>query len=262
MVSASRQQSSTSIRGHGSSDIDGRGVSAARGRQTMFIDRIHAGRLLAANLQQYIGDPNVAVMSISRGGAIIGSVIADALGADVPHIFYLVRPIPCASIPRLSLGSVAGDGSVRLDNMVAKSLGLDMSQVLNSIAEIDAQLCSEQMQFQSQMPSPESLAGKTLLVVDDGIEAGDMMREAIMHLRHCYAASAIVVAVPVCLADLRKQLKRHVECVVDVVSSVCVGSVARWYERGVRASADEQRALQRLFVGTPSSRRRSGFDFE
>ncbi|KAJ1724644.1 hypothetical protein LPJ53_001130 [Coemansia erecta] len=262
MVNVGREQSSTHSRGHVSGSPDGRVHSSARGRQAMFVDRIHAGRLLAGNLQQYVGDPNVAVMSISRGGAVIGSVIAEALGADIPHIFYLVRPIPCASLPRLSLGSVAGDGSVRLDNMVAKSLGLDMSQVLDGIAEIDARLRSEQMQFERPIPSPESLAGKTLLVVDDGMEAGDMMREAIMHLRHCYAAGAIVVAVPVCLADLRKQLKRHVECVVDVVSSVCVGSVARWYERGVRASGDERRVLQRLFVGPSSSRRRSGFDFE
>ncbi|KAJ2788026.1 hypothetical protein GGI15_000201 [Coemansia interrupta] len=262
MVSLSREPSSISSRDRAGGSPDGRAAGPARGRQAMFIDRIHAGRLLAGNLQQYVGDPDIAVMSISRGGAVIGSVIAEALGTDIPHIFYPVRPIPCASIPRLSLGSVAGDGSVRLDNMVVKSLGLDMSQVLDIIAEIDTRLGSEQMQFRRPTPFPEPLAGKTLLVVDDGMEAGDMMREAIMHLRHCYAASAIVVAVPVCLADLRKQLKRHVECVVDVVSSVCVGSVARWYERGVRASGDEQRVLQRLFVGAPSSRRRSGFDFE
>ncbi|KAJ2744301.1 hypothetical protein GGI20_003092 [Coemansia sp. BCRC 34301] len=237
----------------------GYGLSSGSRRRSwaVFDDRIHAGEQLANNLREYIGDPGVVVLSVSRGGAVVGSVVALALGHTVPHLYYVVRAIPYASMPRLSLGSVAGDGSVRIDNGVARSVGVGDGELLRSIEAVDAELGREQASFCGPAPTAGRLAGKTLVVVDDGVEAGDTMREAVMHLRHCYAASKIVVAVPVCLADLRKQLLRHVEQVVDIVSPVFVGSVARWYALGVAVSGAEQQVLDRMFVN------RSGeFDYD
>ncbi|KAJ2473895.1 hypothetical protein GGI02_000514 [Coemansia sp. RSA 2322] len=216
----------------------------------MFDDRIQAGEQLAHNLREYANDPSVVVMSVSRGGAVIGSVVASTLGRRVPHVYYVVRTIPCASMPRLSLGSVSGDGSVRIDNTVARSMGVDVAggPMMRSIEAISAQLSREQSAFCGPVATAELLAGKTLLVVDDGMEAGDTMREAVMHLRHCYGASRVVVAAPVCPADLRKQLNRHAESVVDIVSPVFVGSVARWYALGTAVSDSERRLLDRIFV--------------
>ncbi|KAJ1644012.1 hypothetical protein J3B02_001355 [Coemansia erecta] len=252
MVSLDRRQSQDT----------GRDRNRGTGRQAVFSDRIQAGQQLAGNLQQFAGDSSVVVLSISRGGAVVGSVIAESLGPDIPHLYYVVRAIPCATMPRLSLGSVAGDGSVRVDNALAKSVGVDtssMSWLMQSIEDIDEELSSEQARFHLPAPTSAALQDRTLIVVDDGIEAGDMMREAIMHLRHCYQASKIVVAVPVCLADLRRQLQRHVACVVDIVSPIFVGSIARWYALGVVASEAEQRVLSCMFAGGASD---SGFDVE
>ncbi|KAJ2898842.1 hypothetical protein IWW38_001222 [Coemansia aciculifera] len=237
-------------------------INGSRRRSwAVFDDRIHAGEQLANNLHEYAGDPNVVVLSISRGGAVVGSVVASALGHRVPHLYYVVRPIPYAGMPRLSLGSVAGDGSVRIDNGVARSVGVGDRALMRSIEEIDAELGLEQASFcAGPVPTRELLEGKTLVVVDDGMEAGDTMREAVMHLKHCYRVSKVVVAVPVCLADLRKQLLRHVEQVVDIVSTVFVGSIARWYVLGVTASGGEQRALDQMFVNGSGGGR--GFDYE
>ncbi|KAJ2644601.1 hypothetical protein GGF44_000526 [Coemansia sp. RSA 1694] len=237
----------------------GYGLSSGSRRRSwaVFDDRIHAGEQLANNLREYVGDPSVVVLSVSRGGAVVGSVVASALGHGVPHLYYVVRPIPYAGMPRLSLGSVAGDGSVRIDNGVARSVGVGDGALLRSIEAVDEGIGREQASFCGLVPTAELLAGKTVVVVDDGVEAGDTMREAVMHLRHCYAPSKVVVAVPVCLADLRKQLLRHVEQVVDIVSPVFVGSVARWYALGVAVSGGEQRELDRMFVNGGG-----GFDYE
>ncbi|KAI9503908.1 hypothetical protein GGI26_004420 [Coemansia sp. RSA 1358] len=240
---------------------------SASGR-ALFDDRIHAGRQLANNLREH-AEADVVVLSVSRGGAIVGSVIAESLGHSIPHLYYIVRPIPCPSIPRLSLGSVAGDGSVRIDNVVAKSMGIvcddathnvQATELMRMVEDMDLQLRAEQESFWQPAPSAQDLEGKTLLVVDDGMEAGDTMREAIMHLRHCYEASRIIVAVPFCMADLRRQLQRHVESVVDIVSPLFVGSIARWYARGVSASVAEQRLLNRLFVDSATTI--SSFDYD
>ncbi|KAJ2708136.1 hypothetical protein FB645_000245 [Coemansia sp. IMI 203386] len=238
--------------------------NSSSGRRAVFSDRIHAGQQLAGNLQQFTNDPSVVVLSISRGGAVVGSTVASALGPTTPHFYYVVRGIPSANIPRLSLGSVAGDGSVRIDTALAKSVDIETpsgsSWLMQSIEMIDLEVCREQMQFYGGMPLlSEMLQNKTLVVVDDGIESGDIMREAIMHLRHCYGESKIVVAVPVCLADLRRQLQRHVSLVVDVVSPVFVGSIARWYATGVVPSVAEQHALDAMFDGAGAD---SGFDAE
>ncbi|KAJ1794742.1 hypothetical protein LPJ59_004472 [Coemansia sp. RSA 2399] len=236
--------------------------------RAMFDDRIHAGQRLAAGLQEYVGSPDTVALSLSRGGAVVGSVIAEHL--DIPHFYYMVRPIPCATMPRLSLGSVAGDGSVRVDNLVAKSLGIvcdataeatGSAALMQAVEAVDVQLQAEQGSFWRAPPCAGDLQGKTLLVVDDGMEAGDTVREAILHLRHCYRPRRIVVVVPVCLADLRWQLRRrHAVCVVDIVSPLFVGSIARWYACGVVASEAEQALLARLFVGPASAI--SGFDFD
>ncbi|KAJ2556718.1 hypothetical protein EV175_001815 [Coemansia sp. RSA 1933] len=247
--------------------IQSREQHRRNGERAVFDDRIDAGQQLAAGLQEYVGDPDAVVLSLSRGGAVVAAVVAEGLG--VPHFHYMVRPIPCATMPRLSLGSVAGDGSVRIDNTVAKSLGIVCEEqegaaaaaaaadasgsnaaLMRAIEQVDERLQAEQGAFWRARPCSRDLLDRTLLVMDDGMEAGDTAREAILHLRHCYQPSRIVVAVPVCSADLRWQLmRRHAVRVVNIVAPLFVGSIARWYARGVAASEAEQTLLARLFVG-------------
>ncbi|KAJ1833923.1 hypothetical protein LPJ63_002381 [Coemansia sp. RSA 2711] len=229
--------------------------SARRRRQAAFSDRIQAGQQLARNLSEHAGGADVVVLSVSRGGAVVGSAVAAALGEHVPHLYYKVQAIPCPGMPRLSLGSVAGDGSVRIDNMVAQSMGIgaDNAALLREIAQIDRRLRRDQRAFLRAAPAGAQLRGRVLIVVDDIVEAGDTMREAIMHVRHCFAPRRIVVAAPVCLADLRKQLQRHVDGVVDIVSPLFVGAPAQWYAGGAVAMPSELQALARMFA-RPGSR--------
>ncbi|KAJ1932534.1 hypothetical protein FBU59_006337, partial [Linderina macrospora] len=187
---------------------------ARQGRRAVFADRIHAGEQLAGNLSEHSGDSSAVVLSVSRGGAIIGSVVAERLG--LAHYYYMVKAVPWPQMPRLSLGSVAGDGSARIDGAIAKSVGIAQEELMRIVKEADQSLLREQAAFHLPVPTSAELDGRTLVVVDDGCEAGDTMREAIMHLRHCHSECRIVVAVPVCLADLKRQLQRHAS-VIDIV---------------------------------------------
>ncbi|KAJ2344319.1 hypothetical protein GGF43_005480 [Coemansia sp. RSA 2618] len=221
-----------------------------RRRQAPFSDRVQAGQQLARNLSEHAGASDVVVVSVSRGGAVVGSVVASMLGEHTPHVYYKVQAIPCPSMPRLSLGSVAGDGSVRIDNMVAQSMGVSAADphMARQIASINRRLRRDQRAFWMPPPTQQQLRDRVLIVVDDIVEAGDTMREAIMHLRHCFDPRRIVVAAPVCLADLRKQLQRHVESVVDIVSPLYVGAVSQWYASGAAVVPSEQQLLARMFA--------------
>ncbi|PIA19206.1 hypothetical protein COEREDRAFT_5726 [Coemansia reversa NRRL 1564] len=221
-----------------------------RGRQAQFDDRIQAGHQLAQNLCEYAGNSSqVVVVSVSKGGAVVGAVVAAELGVGVQHFYYQVRSIPCPSIPRLSLGSVAGDRSVRIDSMIAHSMGMDEmdASMLRRIAIVDRKLLRDQNAFYLPPPTQRQIDGRTLIIVDDVIEAGDTIREAAMHLRHFFRPRSVVIAAPVCLADLRKLLRRHVDAVVDIVSPLFVGPAARWYAGNTTPSLTEQQLLSRMF---------------
>ncbi|KAJ2084161.1 hypothetical protein H4R24_000234 [Coemansia sp. RSA 988] len=227
-----------------------------RRRQAQFDDRIQAGQQLARNLCEYTGDSSqVVVVSVSRGGAVVGAEVAAQLGAGVQHLYYRVHAIPCPSIPRLSLGSVAGDGSVRIDSMMARSMGMNEmdASMLRRIAMVDRKLRRDQNAFHLPPPTRSQVDGRTLIIVDDVIEAGDTIREAAMHLRHSFDPSNVVVAAPVCLADLRKLLRRHVDAVVDIASPLFVGPAARWYADNTTPSPAEQQLLLRMFPGRSDS---------
>ncbi|KAJ2502458.1 hypothetical protein GGH96_001121 [Coemansia sp. RSA 1972] len=223
-----------------------------RRRQAPFIDRVQAGHQLARNLSEYAGRDDVVIVSVSRGGAVVGSVVASTLGAHTPHMYYKVQAIPCPRMPRLSLGSVAGDGSVRIDSMVAESMNISSADphLLHQVSQIDRKLRRDQRAFVRPPPTPREMCDRVVIVVDDVVEAGDTMREAVMHLRHSFRLRRVVAAAPVCLADLRKQLQRHVDAVVDIVSPLYVGSVSQWYAEGDIVVPSEQLLLERMFSRT------------
>ncbi|KAJ2695002.1 hypothetical protein H4R19_005871, partial [Coemansia spiralis] len=169
--------------------------------RALFCDRVQAGQQLAQGLGEYAGggSDDVVVLSVSRGGAVVAAAVAGALGRGVPHLHYLVAALPCPQLPRLSLGSVAGDGSVRIDDMVAGSVqrGVADEATLRVIRAVGRRLRRAQLAFCRPPPARHQLDGRTVIVVDDGIEAGDTMREAIMHLRHCFGPRRVVAAAPV-----------------------------------------------------------------
>ncbi|KAJ2136149.1 hypothetical protein IW136_004011 [Coemansia sp. RSA 678] len=223
-----------------------------RRRQAPFVDRVQAGHQLARNLSEYAGRDDVVIVSVSRGGAVVGSIVASTLGPHTPHMYYKVQAIPCPRMPRLSLGSVAGDGSVRIDTMVAESMNISSTDphLLRQVSIIDKRLRRDQRAFLRLPPTPREMHDRVVIVVDDVVEAGDTMREAVMHLRHSFRPRRVVAAAPVCLADLRKQLQRHVDAVVDIVSPLYVGSVSQWYASGDIVVPSEQQLLERMFVRT------------
>lgn len=157
----------------------------------MFRDRRAAGERLTPMLERYRGS-DALVLAIPAGGVPVGAAIARSLGLALE-----VAPVSKVLFPWTSesgYGAVAFDGSVWIDDAAAARWDLTREQIEKGIAEARAKVERRNARLRSGRPLP-GLAGRTAILVDDGIAAGSTMRAAIAALGKLGAGN-VVVAVP------------------------------------------------------------------
>ena len=173
-----------------------------------FHDRPAAGRRLGALLEKLKGGDAI-VLAIPAGGVPVAAAIAKALGLPLQ-----VAPVSKVLLPwttESGFGAVAFDGSVWIDQAAVENFGLREEQIEKAIADARAKVERRRARFSGK---EIVLAGKTVILVDDGIAAGSTMRTAIAALRKLGAAR-IVVAVPTAhdrSLDAMRKLADEVVC--------------------------------------------------
>src|SRR5262245_65314988 len=90
-----------------------------------FVDRSHAGRILASRLSRYGGRLDVVVLALPRGGVPVGFEVARALG--VPLDVYVVRKLGVPGREELAMGAIASGGVRVLNEDVIRELGIPES---------------------------------------------------------------------------------------------------------------------------------------
>jgi putative phosphoribosyl transferase len=162
----------------------------------VFDDRAAAGRELAQRLAER-GYADPVVLALPRGGLPVAAEVARVLGA--PLDLVLVRKIGLPEQPELAVGAVV-DGE-RPELVLNEALrGLVAPARL---AELEAQQLREierrrrlYLGARGRVP----LAGRTAIVVDDGLATGATARAALHALRRQQPAR-LVLAVPVAPPD-------------------------------------------------------------
>jgi predicted phosphoribosyltransferase len=120
---------------------------------------------------------------------------------------------------------------------------------------IDAVAASEQVElerrervYRGDRPAPE-VAGRTVVLVDDGLATGSTMRAAALALRQRQPAS-IVVAVPVAAAEACEDFRAEADSVVCAATPEPFFGVGRWYDDFSQTTDEEVRELmQRAEAG-------------
>lgn len=163
-----------------------------------FVDRTRAGEALAERLQP-LREQNPVVLALPRGGVAVAAPIARALGA--PMDLLLVRKIGAPGEPELAYAALV-DGNPpevvvneELVPYVREGEQWLARQVPREQAEIDRRRAAY---LPGRKPLP--LAGRTVIVVDDGLATGTTARAALKALRRQNPAR-LVLAVPVAPAD-------------------------------------------------------------
>lgn len=202
-------------------------------------DRADAGRVLAAGLGPLAGDPNVLVLGLQRGGVPVAYEVAQALGA--PLDVLLVRKLGVPGQPELAMGAIASGGVRVLHQAVIDSLAIPPEVVDAAAGREGAELARLEQAYRADRPAL-GVAGRTVVVVDDGIATGSTMRAAVAALR-AQRAGRIVVAVPVGARETCRELAAEADEVVCPNTPAGFHAVGEWYDDFTQTTDDEIRAL-------------------
>ena len=202
----------------------------------MFADRKTAGRQLSQRLQ-YLRHEKPVVLALPRGGVPVGFEIAE--GLDAPLDIVLVRKIGVPWQPELALGAVVdgADPQIVINDSLAAELAIDESYIKSETARQLEEIERRRKLYLGDRP-PVPLAGRTVIVVDDGIATGSTVRTALRAIRNA-GAGKIVLAVPVAPRDALDELRGEVDeiiCLSTPSRFIAVG--AHYAEFAQLADAD------------------------
>ncbi len=191
-----------------------------------FFDRSEAGRLLAqrvAALQAV--DP--VVFALPRGGVPVALEVASSLGAPLELI--LVRKIGVPYQPELAVAAVVdgGEAQIVVEPQVLAATGITR-EAIDAWARIELREIERRRQSYLAGREQVPVAGRTAIVVDDGIATGTTMRAALKALAR-RAPARLILAVPVAPPETLESLRAEVDEVVCLATPVEFGAIGRFY---------------------------------
>ena len=207
----------------------------------MFRDREDAGKQLAMALETY-RNKQPLVCAIPRGGVEVGFHVAKGLDAELTIL--VVRKLPLPHNPEAGFGAIAEDGSTFMYEPVARTLKRAM---VEDIVEQQKQEIRRRIEVLRQGAPPSSIAGRTVLVVDDGIAMGSTVRAAVAMCRQ-QQAREIVVAAPVASPSTAEELTEIADDVVVVEKPLMFRAVAQVYANWYDVPDDEVVTILELFA--------------
>ena len=205
-----------------------------------FRDRADAGQQLAAAVAR-LGLVDPLVLALPRGGVPVAAEVAHALHA--PLDLLIVRKIGAPGQPELAVAAMAeGDPpTVLIDERTSQATEGDHAYIKEEVrtqrAEIERR-CKAYRRGRARL----DVAGKTVVVVDDGIATGTTVRAALKALRRL-RPSRVVLAVPVASNATIYELSKLVDDVVCLSQPGFFGSVGTYYADFHQVGDDEVIAL-------------------
>lgn len=189
-----------------------------------FQDRYDAGRRLAALLERYRGDHPV-VLALPRGGVVVGYEVARAL--EAPLDVLLVRKLGVPGAEEIAMGAIAA-GTTLVDADLVARLGIPQSAIREAISRETEELNRRERAYRGDRP-PVPIAGRTVIVVDDGLATGATAQAAVRSLRP-RAPRRIVFAAPICSGDGAAALRRVADDVECLECPPEMQAVGWWYQ--------------------------------
>jgi len=217
----------------------------------MFRERAAAGRKLAEQLKRRLGDEDVVVLGLPRGGVPVAFEVARELGAPLDVI--VVRKLGVPHQPELGMGAIGEDGVRILNDEVLAMAGVEENDLAVVERSERAELERRATRFRSGRPRT-SLVGRSAVVVDDGIATGSTARAACQVAR-AHGASRVILAVPVAPRASLASLADAADEIVCLATPEPFFAVGQFYRDFSQTSDEEVVALlHRAATGAAAER--------
>jgi putative phosphoribosyl transferase len=207
--------------------------------RTYFLDRVDAGRRLAAALSGYVNQPDLLILALPRGGVPVAYEVARELHA--PLDVFLVRKLGFPGHPELAMGAIATGGVRILDELLIETYDVPADAIERVTALEQRELARREKLYRDGRPAPD-VRDHTVILIDDGLATGSTMRAAVEALR-AEGARKIVVAVPIAPVDTCEAMRKEVDEIVCAVTPEPFRAVGIWYADFSETSDDEVREL-------------------
>ncbi|WP_235828685.1 phosphoribosyltransferase [Actinomadura rubteroloni] len=190
-----------------------------------FADRVAAGRELAGRLVPRNLE-GALVLGLPRGGTPVAAEVARALNGTLDVL--VTRKIGAPGQPELAVGAVAEGGEPALDPALLAEAGVTADELAPVIEAERAELDRRVATYRGDRPPPD-MAGRTVVVVDDGLATGSTARAALKAVG-ARRPARLVLAVPVGAADTVRALRADADEIVTLAEPVPFFAVGQWYE--------------------------------
>lgn len=203
-----------------------------------FADRRTAGEALGeAVVELAPSDP--LVLALPRGGVPVGYEVALALGCDLDVL--VVRKLGVPFQPELAMGAVAEGGVVIRNDEMLSVTAID-EEAFRRVEAAEHRELERRLSSYRQVVEAIDPAGRTAVVVDDGLATGSTAMAGVAALRARDAAE-VWIAVPVAPRDTTQMLERQADRVVVLSLPRYFGAVGAWYRDFGQTTDEEVRAL-------------------
>ena len=191
----------------------------------MFRDREDAGRQLAERLKRReLRDP--VLLGIPRGGVVVGAVLARELGAELDVVLSSKLRAPMQ--PELAIGAIAEGGEMHLNSYALESLEIDNDYLHRERQKQLEKIAARKALFRAVRP-PAEVAGRSVIVTDDGIATGSTMIAALELLR-LQEPLEVIVAVPVAPPDRLRRIRELCDEVVCLLTPDDFYGIGQFYD--------------------------------
>ncbi len=173
----------------------------------MFRNREEAGERLATHLGTYQDDPSGLILALPRGGVVVGYRLSLAL--HLPLHVFITRKLGAPGNPEFAMGALAETGTRFFNQEALRALRVSSELIEKEVRIQEEEIVKRQALYRKGGALPE-LAGRTVLLVDDGIATGATFCASVEAIRNLHP-KRLVGAIPVGPGETINQVKRLVD---------------------------------------------------
>jgi len=204
----------------------------------LFRNRTDAG-LRLAELLVSLDLESPLVLALPRGGVPVAAPVADRLGCELDVL--LVRKIGHPRQPELALGAIGESGVTFINQELVERLGVEAAAIEPVVERERVELLRRAKLYRAGRPATE-IAGREVVIVDDGIATGSTVLAAIKVARQA-GAKKVIVATPVAPPEVAGLLVETIDELVVVETPRSLGAVGQFYQDFSQTTDEEVLAL-------------------